>query len=138
MKELRIETGLQEFQVNDKCVLRFNPADPAFADRIYTAFDALKKQQDSKAVDIETMPEVKALEYLRKLDADMRDTINGVFDDDVCTPLFGTMSVYASAGGTPLWMNLMMAIIDELDEGIKKEKAFHSEKLSKYTKKYHR
>lgn len=138
MRELRIETGLQEFRVNDKCVLRFNPADPAFADRIYTALESLKKQQDNKAVDIDTIPETKVFEYLRELDADMRDTINGVFEDDVCTPLFGTMSVYASAGGTPLWMNLMMAVIDELDEGIKREKAFHSEKLSKYTKKYHR
>lgn len=138
MKELKIETGLQEFKVNDKCVLRFNPADPAFADRIYTAFDALKKQQDSKNVDLANMPETEVFVYLRELDVDMRKTINDVFEDDVCTPLFGTMSVYASAGGTPLWMNLMMAVIDELDEGIKREKAFHSEKLSKYTKKYHR
>lgn len=138
MKELRIETGLQEFKVNDRCVLHFNPVDPAFADRIYTAFDALKKQQDSKNVDLANMPETVVFAYLRELDADMRKTINDVFEDDVCTPLFGKMSVYASAGGTPLWMNLMMAVIDELDEGIKREKAFHSEKLSKYTKKYHR
>lgn len=35
-------------------------------------------------------------------------------------------------------MNLMLAIIDEFDDGIKREKAFHSEKLAKYTKKYSR
>lgn len=138
MKEIRIEDGLQEFCVNNKCTLCFNPTDPAFADRIYTAFDALKDKQAAKDEDIDKLPAKETFAYLRRLDAEMRDTINGLFDDDVCTPLFGRMSVYASAGGSPLWMNLMLAIIDELDEGIKREKAFHSEKLAKYTSKYHR
>ena len=80
----------------------------------------------------------ETFDYLKRLDREMRDTIDGVFGQPVCEPLFGSMSVYASAGGTPVWMNLMLAIIDELDEGVKREKAFHSEKLAKYTKKYHR
>lgn len=138
MENLNIDLGIKEFSINDKCVLCFNPADPAFADRIYTAFDTLKKKQDGKSADLENLPTEKAFEYLRQLNTEMRETINGVFEDDVCTPLFGRMSVYASAGGSPLWMNLMMAVIDKLDEGVKREKAFHSEKLSKYTKKYHR
>lgn len=69
---------------------------------------------------------------------DSAEPIDGVFEQPVCEALFGNVSVYAIADGAPLWMNLMVAIMDELDEGIKREKAFHSEKLAKYTAKYHR
>lgn len=138
MKELSFDSGLQEYRFNDKCTLYFNPADPAFADRIYTAFDALKEKQEKRSVDAEKLTPKEAFAYLRQLDAEMREVINGVFEQEVCTPLLGSMSLYAMAGGSPVWMNFMLTIIDELDESIKREKAFHSEKLSKYTKKYHR
>lgn len=137
MKELNFENGLQEYKVKD-CLLYFNPADPSFADRIYTAFDALNEKQKKQSVDTEKLSTKETFEYLRQLDAEMREVIDGVFEQEVCKPLFGSMSLYASAGGSPVWMNFMLAIIDELDESIKREKAFHSEKLSKYTKKYHR
>jgi len=138
MKEITIDSGVQEYKLNDKCSVFFNPADPAFADKLYTAFDALKEKQNSRAADIEALSTRETFDYLKQLDAQMRETIDGVFGKPVCEPLFGSMSVYALAGGTPVWMNLMLAIIDELDEGVKREKAFHSEKLAKYTKKYHR
>ena len=136
MKELTLNTGEIEYRLNDKCTVRFNPTDPAFADRIYTALDELSKKQERK--DIDGMTTRETFDYLRKLDADMRGTIDGCFGTPVCEPLFGSTSVYARADGMPLWMNLMLAIIDEFDDGIKREKAFHSEKLAKYTKKYSR
>ncbi len=136
MNERNFDTGLQEYKFNGKCIVRFNPADPAFADRIYTAFDKLKGKQGDK--DTSGMSAREVFDYLRALDEEMRETIDSVFEQPVCAELFGSMSVYASAGGTPLWMNFMLAVIDELDEGVKREKAFHSEKLAKYTKKYHR
>lgn len=138
MKELNFDTGVQEYKVNARCAVSFNPADPVFADRIYTAFDALREKQEKRNIDTEKMEPKEVFEYLRQLDAEMRGVIDGVFEQDVCKDLFGSMSLYASAGGSPLWMNFMLTIIDELDESIKREKAFHSEKLSKYTKKYHR
>ena len=36
MKELTLNTGEIEYRLNDKCTVRFNPTDPAFADRIYS------------------------------------------------------------------------------------------------------
>lgn len=135
MKELSFDTGLQEYRFNDRCTVYFNPADPAFADRIYTAFDALREKQEKK--DVENLTTEETFAYLREIDTEMREVIDGVFEQEVCKPLFGSMSLYASAGGSPLWMNFMLTVIDELDEAIKREKAFHSEKLAKYTKKYH-
>ena len=120
------------------CELSFNPSDPAFADKLYTAFDALKKKQDARDNNVGRMSGREMFDWMREMNAEMRETIDGVFDQPVCETLFGNVSVYASADGVPLWMNLMLAIMDELDDGIKREKAFHSEKLAKYTKKYNR
>lgn len=138
MKELNIITGAQEYRLNDKCTVCFNPSDPAFADKLYTAFDALKKKQEVRDNNVEKMSAREMFDWLKELDAEMRETIDGVFGKPVCEPLFGNISMYAIADGAPLWMNLMVTIMDEMDESIKREKAFHSEKLAKYTKKYHR
>lgn len=136
MKELRFDSGLQEYSLNERCSVCFNPADPAFADRIYTAFDALREKQEKRDIDADKMTTEEAFTYLRELDAEMRAVIDGVFEQEICAPLFGGMSLYAMAGGAPVWMNFMLAIIDELDESIHREKAFHSERLAKYTKNY--
>lgn len=138
MKELNFETGLEEYRLNDRCVVRFNPADHKFADKLYAAFDTLQKKQKAKDVDIEKMSPREAFDYLNGLDTEMREVIDGVFGTPVCADLFGDMSVYASAGGSPLWFNLTMTLIGELDEQVKREKALQDEKILKYTKKYHR
>lgn len=138
MTELKIYTGVREYRLNDKCTVCFSPSDPAFADRLYTAFDDLKKKQDARDNDVDKMSAREAFDWINQMDKEMRETIDGVFNQPICETLFGNVSVYAIADGVPLWMNLMLAIMDELDEGIKREKAFHSERLAKYTKKYQR
>lgn len=138
MTELKISTGVREYRLNDKCTVCFNPSDPAFADRLYTAFDDLKKKQDARDNDVDKMSAREAFDWLNQMDKEMRETIDGVFNQPICEALFGNVSVYAIADGVPLWMNFMLAIMDELDEGIKREKAFHNERLAKYTKKYQR
>lgn len=138
MKELSFETGLEEYRLNDQCVVRFNPSDPKFADRLYTAFDDLQKKQKANEDDLEKMSHREAFDYLNGLDAEMREVIDGVFGSPVCAALFSDVGVYACAGGSPLWFNLMMTLISELDEQVKREKALQDEKILKYTKKYHR
>ena len=132
MAELNINTGLKEYTLNDSVTIRFNPTDMAFATQLYNAFASLEEKQN------EPVPEEGAFEWFDERDREMRDTINGVFGVDVCTPLFGTMNVYALAGGMPLWTNLLFAIIDEMDESVKKEQKAHKAAIDKYTKKYHR
>ena len=76
MKELTITTGVQEYNLNDKCTVYFNPSDPAFADKLYTAFDALKKKQDARDDNVEKMSAREMFDWLRNMDAEMRETIN--------------------------------------------------------------
>lgn len=130
--ELNINTGLKEYTLNDAVTVRFNPTDVAFASKLYDAFASLEAKQT------EPVPEERVFEWFNERDAEMRTTINDLFGVDVCTPLFGSMNVYALSDGAPLWANLLFAIIDEMDESVKKEQKAHKARIDKYTKKYHR
>lgn len=136
MENIVIETGEREYSLNDKCTVRFNPADPSFADRLYSAFDDLRAKQEAKDVDTKKLSNREMFDYLGRLNTEMRETIDGIFGQPICAQLFGDISVYAIANGMPIWFNFVVAILDELEESVKREKVLYSEKLVKYTNKY--
>ena len=73
---------------------------------------------------------------VRELDAKMRDVINELFGDDVCTPLFGSVNLFASSGGLPLWANLLLAITDEVQSAMQGELDKREARIAKYVEKY--
>lgn len=139
MKELTVLTGTQEYRLNDTCTVFFNPTDTAFVEKLFGAFETLDRKQDAyKAEVAKTADKKEIFETARKMDAEMRDIVNDVFGVDVCTALFGGMNVYALADGLPVWANLMLAIMDEIDTAFARESKATNPRISKYTKKYHR
>ena len=68
----------------------------------------------------------------------MREVINGVFEDDVCTPIFGGMNVYSLADGLPVWCNFLLAVMDEVDTSFAREQKATNPRITKYTAKYHK
>lgn len=139
MKELNFDTGVVTYAVNGKCELAFNPTDSTFVEKLFNAFDTLDKKQEAYKAEVEkTANKREVFDTARKMDEEMRDIINEVFGTDVCTPLFGTMNVYALADGLPVWANLMLGVMDEVDTTIARENKLINPRISKYTKKYHR
>lgn len=138
MKELNFETGLVTYSINGRCELSFNPTDSTFVEKLFNAFDTLDKKQEAYKAEAEkTANKREVFETARKMDEEMRDIINEVFGLDVCAPLFGEMNVYALADGLPVWSNLMLAIMDEVDTTFAREQKQTNSRISKYTKKYH-
>lgn len=139
MKELKIATGVETYKLNDSVEVSFNPTDGAFVEKLFNAFDTLDKRQESYKAEVEKTAGKKELfEVARKLDSEMREIVNDVFGFDVCTDLFGALNVYALADGLPIWANLMLAIMDEIDATMLREKKAADPRIAKYTKKYHR
>lgn len=66
----------------------------------------------------------------------MREIIDGVFGP-ISESVFGEMSVYAVAGGLPVWCNFLLAVIDEVDTTFAREKKATNPRIAKYTAKYH-
>lgn len=139
MKELQFDTGLVTYAINGGCEVSFNPTDSAFVERLFLAFDTLdKKQEDYKAEVERTSNKREIFDTARRMDAEMREIIDGVFGGDVTGRVFGGMNVYALAGGLPVWCNFMLSIMDEVDTTFASEQKLTNPRIQKYTKKYHR
>lgn len=139
MKELSFESGLVTYTLNGKAEVTFNPTDSNFVERLYAAFDVLDKKQEGYKTQIDKMVNEKEIfEFARERDAEMREIIDGVFETSICDAVFGSMNVYALAGGLPVWSNLMLAIMDEIDTTFAREQKATNPRIAKYTAKYQR
>lgn len=137
MKELNFESGLVTYSLNGKCEVSFNPTDSNFIERLYATFEELGRKQEQYKSDIEKMADKrKIFDYAKERDAEMRGMLDEVFGVPVSDALFGEMNVYALAGGVPVWCNLMLAIMDEIDTTFAREQKATNPRIAKYTAKY--
>lgn len=131
--ELNFGDGLVTYTINGKCDVSFNPTDSNFVEQLYLAFEELDKKQEGYKAQIEKMGDKKQIfAFARERDAEMRKIIDSVFDAPVADALFGGMNVYALAEGVPVWCNLMLAIMDEIDTSFSREQKFTNPRIKKY------
>ena len=136
MKELNFDLGLNEYDLGGKVTVQFNPTDVSFLEKLSESFATLDRiQEEVKREEISDEKDVYNL--AKNLDTKMREIIDALFGQDVCTPLFGEMNLFASAGGLPVWANLMLAIADEVQASMQGELEKRNDKIRKYTEKYH-
>lgn len=139
MKELGFETGLVTYSFNGKCDISFNPTDSNFVKRLFDAFEYLDGKQEAYKAEIAKISDKKKIfEIARERNDEMREIIDGVFEAPVCNALFGSMNVYALADGLPVWCNLMLAVMDEIDTTFAREQKQTNARITKYTAKYHK
>lgn len=135
---IKFETGLKTFTLNDKCEVTFNPTDSAFIEGLFNTFDELDEKQDKYKAEIEKAEKREVFSIARKRDAEMREMIDSALGAPVCAAVFGDMNVYAMADGLPIWANLLLAIMDEIDTTFTAEQKRTHPRIEKYTKKYHK
>lgn len=146
MKELTFDSGVVSYSLNGKCEVSFNPADRSFTERFYNAFDELGKLMESYAKKAEELKDpAEAFSIAKQRDEEMEQVLDGLFDAPVCAAVFGDMSLCAFASGFPVWLNLMLAILDEIEANIgsiQKQAdprvAKYKDKYQKYAAKYHK
>lgn len=137
MPELKFDTGLVTYTLNGKCEVLFNPTDSVFVKRLFDAFDYLDKKQEAYKEEIEKIADKKQVfEIAQNRDKEMREQIDSLFDVPVCDAVFGTMNVYALADGLPVWCNLLLTLMDEVDTTFAREQKATNARITKYTAKY--
>lgn len=137
MKELNFDSGLVTYSLNGKCEVSFNPSDAQFAERLYSIFEKLDKDQEAYKKKVESAAGTREIfDIAREIDKNMRVEIDNLFCVPVCEKLFDNVSVCAIANGFPLWANLLLSISDELNCAIAKEKASASRRMEKYAEKW--
>ena len=138
MSNLSINTGIKEFTLNDAVTIKINPTDSTFVKKLYGAFETLDKKQNEFKGDLALATPAEVFDICEKINAEMREILDNLFDVPVCDALFGSMNVYAMADGLPVWCNLLLAIIDETDANFAAEEKRMSSRVKKYTDKYKR
>lgn len=140
--ELSFANGVQEYTVHGvkgDVIIRFNPTDGAFIQRLYNAFDTLDKKQDKYADEVQkcgdrvgfsTLPTAATRRCARSFD--------GLFEEPVCDSIFGSMNLYAMADGLHVWTNFLLALMDETDSAFAREQKATNPRIQKYTAKYRR
>lgn len=139
MSTLSFETGQVTYSLNGASEVRFNPTDSAFAQRLFEAFETLEQKQEDYQRQAAALKEPREIfAFARQRDLEMRELLDEVLGASVCAPLFGGMSLYAMAGGLPVWCNLLLALMDEMDAALAREQKAADPRLKKYLDKYRR
>ena len=136
MKSLSFSDGLEEYSLNDRVTVRFNPTDASFLERLTALFEKLDALQEEVAAAQETTPEEEVFPLAKSLDSRMRELLDGFFGQPVCETLFGSMNLFASAGGLPVWANLLLALTEEVESAMQGELSAREARIAKYTEKY--
>ncbi len=137
MSEIRFDTGVVSFNVNDAVTIEFNPTDSEIVEKIYSTFEELDKKQDAYKAEVERCADKKEIfEIARRRDQEMREMLDGLFGKPICAPLFGAMNVYAMADGLPVWCNLMLAIVDQIDTTFSRQQKLTNPRIKKYSEKW--
>lgn len=139
-RELQFDTGLVSYSIGGKLEVCFNPADPAFAERLYSTVDelgGLQEEYAGKGGEIQTPEQAReAFNLRRERDGKMEEVLDGLFSAPVCETVFGGMSPCAFADGFPVWLNLLLAIVDEVESATGEMKKRADPRIQKYTEKY--
>ena len=139
MRELKFSDGLEEYSLNGRVTVRFNPTDASFLEKLtalFSALDALQEEVSSLQAGIPEDDDSAVLALARDLDGRMRTLLDGFFGEPVCEALFGSMNLFASAGGLPVWANLLLALSEEVETAMQGELTAREARIAKYTEKY--
>ena len=136
-EKLSFGTSVREYTLNDLCTVAFSPTDSFFAEKLFNVFDSLSVKQDEYEKQVKNaMGNREIFDIARTRDAEMREMINGIFGQDVCSSLFPNRSVYAMEDGLPEWCNLLLTVMDVMDDKLVTEQKAQSPRVQKYTSKY--
>ena len=137
MKSLSFSDGNQDYRLNDRVMVRFNPTDMNFLERLSRAFSELDALQEEVRQNREKITDDREVfPIARELDGKMRGILNDLFGKEICEPLFGGMNLFASSSGLPVWANLMLALTDEVQSAMQGELAAREKRIAKYVEKY--
>lgn len=141
-KKLTISDGRETYEINDSCKISFNPTDLVFVERVFNCMmiaDQYQTELETRVQDAQKQEQIQALfDLSREADAKIREIIDDTLGAGVCNSCFPDVNIYARARGLPLWVNLLLAIIDEFEDGAVAQQKLTKPRLAKYISKYHK
>lgn len=160
VREITFSDGFQTFSINGGYQIRFQPTDLQFAERIFAAMEDMGSIQARYAATEEDLPDVDLdairedeetakryaeqtrarFDAFRQIDKDLRAKIDDLFGSGTAEGVFGGINLTAYADGLPVYLNFLLAVLDQFPEQAKQEAGLSDERLkavtARYTQKY--
>lgn len=135
MGNLSYGAGKREYTLNGGAVIHFDPCDSEFANKIVLAIrncNEIQKQFPKEAFeDLE-----EQLACIQSLNNQIRQELDKAFDEPVAEKACCGSSPCAVADGLPVWMNFLMAVIDEIDANMPEGEKRSRERVQQYVERY--
>ena len=132
MINLSFDDGREDYRLNERCTIRMNLSDPGFLERIAGSFETLDALQSS----IGEGDDEGVYERAKEADRQIRTELDQLFGEETSEKLFGGANVCASAGGFPIWANLLLAVTEEAERRMADERKARDARIAKYVEKY--
>lgn len=126
MHKLLVDTGVEEFEVNGRGVLRFNPGDPNIYHRFFAAREELAALDEELVRRSAELPGEgqggESLDLLAEYDRRVKELLNRVFGapNDFDLLLDGVNLAGVGANGRRVVENLLDALAPVLQEGARR------------------
>jgi len=135
MADIKISTGLQEVAVNGKHTIMINPTDEGFLEDLYGLLETLEQIHTETATQEDASIREK-FAASRKREKEQRAAVDALFGENFCFDVFGNVRLYSISDGLTLIERFLYAVLDYMDDDLKKQQAARSEKIKYYTAKY--
>lgn len=126
MKKISFDSGVQEFQINENGVLRFNPSDLNVYNRFIEATDEIKKIESTlvaKGKELGEKPSgADIIKLMHEADQQIKEVLVGVFgaQNDFDQIMGGVNLMSVAGNGERVITNFFAAISPIMEEGVKK------------------
>ena len=122
---LNVDTGIQEYQINNGGILRFNPSDPNLYSRFFESIDEIDTIDKALAEEVSGLEDGDgegALRALRRADERAKAVLSGVFgeENDFNRILEGVNIMAVGANGKRVIVNLFDALSPIFADGAKR------------------
>lgn len=133
MRELNFNSGYKEYDVNGGATIRVNTTDFTLLDKLYRVKDNIAQtvaglEQLKQSADLGAI-----LAAMHDADVKVKQELNRVFGSDVSAAAFGDLNCLSFAGGQPIALNFLEAILPEIKADLTAEHAAAEEKIAAYT-----
>ena len=144
MEKIKVSGKVKEYMiVNEKDealgVIRVNVTDFEFFNRVKQAevhiMDVVNR---FKNLHDQQMQTEEKFAKLSELDKEVKEQLNYMFDYDVSSVVFGNTNCLSIGDGLPFVTRFLQSIIPAIKRDLEKESRQSRQKMSKYTKRYHK
>lgn len=134
MKNLNINKGYKEYSINndENAVIRVRTTDFGIIEKLTkiksrTAETVSKMEKLRESESIDTI-----LAALDDADKEIREELDAVFDSYVSEVVFGSTNCLSFAGGQPIALNFLEAIIPEIQHDLEAEQGAAKKRIDAY------